>query len=297
MLPGYEFELCLTHDVDRPYKRLQAPYYALKDRNPGHLSALVPGVNPWWQFEEIMKLEESLGVRSAFYFLQEESILQKSPSELLAPRYWIEHLGRYDLFDADILDVLHELDDGGWEVGLHGSYDSYDDRDALRNQKTALEAALGHRVRGGRQHHLNRGGSTWKHHRDIGLEYDATLGSSSEYGFDNGYGVQRPFDDEFLVFPLTMMDIAVPDPGDDFETAWDACEEVLAEAAENDAVMTILWHPRMFADEFPGHRRLYRRIIESALERGAWVGPPGELASRIDTAPRNRTGTASVHRR
>ena len=295
MLPGYEFELCLTHDVDRPYKRLQAPYYALKDRNLGHLSALAPGVNPWWQFEEIMELEDSLGVRSAFYFLQEESIFQKPPNEWFTPRYWIEHLGRYDLFDTAILDVLHELDDGGWEVGLHGSYDSYDDPDTLREQKTALEAALGHRVRGGRQHHLNRGDSTWKHHRDIGLEYDASLGSSSTYGFQHGYGVQRPFDDDFIIFPLTMMDIAIPDPGDDFEAAWAACEELLAEAAENDAVMTVLWHPRLFSDEFPGHRRLYRRLIESALDRGAWVGPPGDLADRVGTVSRTSTSRASMH--
>ncbi len=192
---------------------------------------------------------------------------------------------------------MHELDDGGWEVGLHGSYDSYDDRDALREQKTALEASLGHSIRGGRQHHLNRGDSTWEYHRDIDLDYDATLGSSSEYGFQHGYGVRRPFDDDFLVFPLTMMDIAIPDPGDDFEAAWAACEELLDEAAENDAVMTVLWHPRLFADEFPGHRRLYRLLIESALDRGAWVGPPGELADKIGTVSRNSTGRASVQSR
>ncbi|WP_049970220.1 polysaccharide deacetylase family protein [Haladaptatus cibarius] len=295
MLPGYEFELCLTHDVDRPYKGIQAPYYAFSNRNPRHLTGLLPGVNPWWQFEEIMELEESLGVRSAFYFLQEEPIFKKSPDEWLTPRYWIEHLGRYDLFDTDILDVLHELDDGGWEVGLHGSYDSYDDPDALREQKTALEAALGHTIRGGRQHHLNRNESTWNHHREIGLKYDATLGSSSEYGFQHGYEVKRPFDDDFLVFPLTMMDIAVADPGTKFETAWDTCEQLLDEAAENDAVMTILWHPRMFADEFPGHRRLYRKLIEGALERGAWVGPPGDLCDRLSPLSTKPTGTAGLH--
>ncbi len=295
MLPDYEFELCLTHDVDRPYKGLQAPYYALADRNPGHLKSLLPGVNPWWQFEDIMELEASLGVRSAFYFLQEESILEKSPDKWLTPRYWIEHLGRYDLFDTDILDVLHELDDGGWEVGLHGSFDSYDDPDALREQKTALEAALGHRVRGGRQHHLNRTDSTWNHHREIGLDYDASLGSSSECGFQHGYEVKRPFDDDFLVFPLTMMDIAVTDPGTDFDRAWETCERLLDEAEENDAVMTVLWHPRLFADEFPGHRQLYRQLIEGALERGAWVGPPGELCDRLARSVRKPTGTVGTH--
>ncbi|WP_458188928.1 polysaccharide deacetylase family protein [Haladaptatus sp. NG-WS-4] len=296
MLSEFEFELCLTHDVDRPYKRLQALYYALEDRDPDHLRSLLPGVNPWWQFEEIMELEESLGVRSAFYFLQEESIVQKPPEKWLTPRYWIEHLGRYDLFDTAILDVLHDLDDGGWEVGLHGSYDSYDDRDALREQKAALEAALGHRVRGGRQHHLNRAESTWEHHAAIGLDYDASLGSSTDCGFQHGYEVKRPFDDDFLVFPLTMMDIAVPDPGTDFDRAWETCETLLSEAADNDAVMTVLWHPRMFSEEFPGHRRLYRRLIETALDNGAWVGPPRDFYDLLATQNRTSTGTPRLRR-
>jgi len=295
MSSEHSFALCLTHDLDRPYKGLQAPYYALVDRDLSHLSALSSGVNPWWQFDTIMEIEESLGVRSAVYVLQEESITEKDPHQWLQPRYWIEHLGRYDLFDADILRALHELDDGGWEIGLHGSYDSPDDRALLAEQKTALEAALGHEVRGGRQHHLNMADDTWEHHDAIGLEYDASLGSSSEVGFQHGYRPKRPFDDDFLVFPLTVMDVALPDPGEAFDRAWEECRRLLDEAEANDAVMTVLWHPRLFADEFPGHNRLYHRLIEEALARGAWVGPPAELYDRL-TEPDERVGVAGASR-
>jgi hypothetical protein len=42
--------------------------------------------------------------------------------------------------------------------------------------------------------------------------------------------------------------------------------------------MTVLWHIRYFSEaEFPGYRRLYERLIERALEMGAWVGPLGDL--------------------
>ncbi|WP_440005636.1 polysaccharide deacetylase family protein [Halomicrococcus sp. SG-WS-1] len=297
ILPDHEFALCLTHDVDRPYKGLQAPYYALADRDPSHLAALAPGNNPWWQFETVKTLEDDLGVRSAFYVLQEESILAKSPGKWLRPRYWIEHFGRYDIFDADLLEVLHDLDDGGWEIGLHGSYDSGDDRQALCEQKIALEAALGHEVRGGRQHHLRLGDETWEHYDAVGLDYDTSLGSSSEYGFQYGYRPKRPFDDDFLVFPLTVMDIALPDPDAEFEAAWRECERLLDEAAANDAVMTALWHPRMFADEFSGHRRLYRRLVEGALDRGAWVGPPADLHDRLVETRHEPAGVASVNDR
>ncbi|WP_243700414.1 polysaccharide deacetylase family protein [Halorussus pelagicus] len=270
-----EFALLLTHDVDRPYKTVQSAYHAVARRDPRQLLDLLPGNNPWWQFEELMALEESLGVRSAFYFLREKHLLERPPSDWLDPFYWVEHLGRYEIETPEMYDLLARLDEGGWEVGLHGSYDSYDDPHRLRMEKTTLEAALGDDVVGGRQHHLNRGPETWDHHREIGLHYDASPGSSETVGFDHGYLPLRPFGDEFVVFPLTVMECALPDPGEDFERAWRECESLLAEAADNGAVMSALWHPRLFTEtDFPGYRRLYRKLVERALEMGAWVGPP-----------------------
>lgn len=278
-----EFALLLTHDVDRPYKSVQSVYHAIEHRDLGQLRALRPGVNPWWKFGEIMELEESLGVRSAFYFLRERHLLERAPSDWLDPFYWVEHFGRYDLETPEMLDLLDRLREGGWEVGLHGSYDSYDDEDRLRMEKTMLESALGESVTGGRQHHLNRGPETWDHHREIGLRYDASPGSSESFGFDDSYLPIRPFDDEFVVFPLTVMECALPDPGDDFEAAWHECESLLSEAAENDAVMSALWHPRLFNQtDFPGYRQLYQRLIETALEMGAWVGSPGDYYAMMD---------------
>jgi len=46
--------------------------------------------------------------------------------------------------------------------------------------------------------------------------------------------------------------------------------------------MTVIWHPRYFNDEeFPGYRRLYRRLVERAQELGAWIGPPKQLYETI----------------
>jgi hypothetical protein len=289
-----EFALLLTHDVDRPYKTIQSVYHAIEQRDPSQLKSLLPGVNPWWQFEEIMELEASLGVRSAFYFLREPHLLAREATDWLDPFYWIEHAGRYDVETPEMLDVLDQLRDGGWEVGLHGSYDSYEDPDRLRTEKTALETALGDEVVGGRQHHLNCTPETWEHHRELGLQYDASPGSSTDWGFDDGYRPFRPFDDEFVVFPLTLMETALPDPGRDFEAAWKICEELLEEAAQEDAVMSALWHPRLFTeDDFPGYRRLYRRLVERALDAGAWVGSPGDYYDLMDHSQSSADGSRS----
>ncbi len=293
---GAEFALCLTHDVDRPYKGLRSLYYAATERRPYHLRTLLAEENPYWQFEGIMALEEELGVRSAFYFLNEQHIAERPPREWLSPTGWVQHLGGYDVTAPAIVEVIEGLEAGGWEVGLHGSYHSAGDRERLREEKRVLETVLECPVAGGRQHYLRLESETWDHHRAIGLEYDASLGSGTEYGFQAGYRPLRPFGDDFLVFPLTIMEQALPDPGEDFEAAWRECTRLLEEARENGAVMTVLWHPRYFNDrEFPGHRRLYRRVVERALEAGAWVGPPRELARALE-CERGRSAGCRVER-
>lgn len=283
---GYEFALCLTHDVDRPYKTYQAPYYALKERDPSQLRSMVSSDRSYWQFDTILDLEAELGVRSSFYFLNEKRLFRdKSPREWLRPRNWRLYAGRYDVTDDDIVDAIRTIDRGGWEVGLHGSYDSYDDRDRLSVEKATLESILGHEILGGRQHYLNLNRpQTWRYHRAIGLRYDASLGSSTTYGFDGRYDVFRPFDDEFVVFPLTIMETALMENTSSFADALSECRRILREARENDAVVTVLWHPRyMNEDDFPGYRRLYRRLIEEALSMGAWIGPCGDYYERLET--------------
>jgi len=285
LLPDHSFALCLTHDVDRPYRIAQAVFYAFRDRDPGQLRALLPGHHPNWTFDRMLAIEADLGVRSAFYFLDEQRLLRDRPwHDLLDPDAWRLYADRYAVDDPPIVELIHRLDDGGWEVGLHGSYESYDDRERLRREKRRLEAVLGRQVRGGRQHYLNRTlPETWEHHAALGLEYDATLGSSSEVGFQYGDTVARPFEDSFVTFPLTMMDVAVPDPGADPDAARAVCDRVLREAADRGAVVTVLWHPRTFnGDDWPGHADIYRHLIERAQELGAWVGSPGALYDRLD---------------
>ena len=291
MIPdGHEFTLLLTHDVDRPHESFQSLYYAIADRDPSQLRTALSTEDPYWQFGDILSLEDELGVRSSFYFLREKGMLERSLEDWTSPRYWIEALGRYDPESPEIVDLMRTLERGGWEVGLHGSFDSYQEPDRLEYEKDSLEAILGHEVLGGRQHYLNlEKPDTWHYQADAGLKYDTSLGSSSTYGFDDGYDPIRPFDDEFVVFPTTLMEVALPNVPQ-VEEAWRECERLLEEAATNNAVMNVLWHPRYFnEDAFPGYRELYRRLIERAQELDAWIGPAGEFYAQMDH-PENGSG-------
>lgn len=286
-VPGdHSFALCLTHDVDRPYKHLVHGLFYAGDRRPGyHLRTALPDRNPYWQFETVADVERERGVRSAFYFLNEPTLPERPVRDWIPPRSWIEALGRYDL-DARIADVARRLDEGGWEVGLHGSLSSATDGERLAVEKEHLESVVDTSIVGGRQHHLRMEyPGTWHRQRDVGLRYDSSLGFADRAGFQYGYDPLRPFDDEFLVFPLTLMEQALPDPGADREAAWAVCADLLAEAADNGAVMTVLWHPRLFSEpDFPGYRELYERLLDRALALDAWIGPPADLYRSIERA-------------
>lgn len=284
MLGDDTFALCLTHDVDRVYKTYQGLYYGLCNQDLTQLRSVLSKENPYWQFDRIIDIEEELGVRSAFYFLVEKRLFDdKPPSAWLSPNSWMLYTGRYDVRSSDVAEVIARLDDGGWEVGLHGSYDSYRDENRLQWEKETVESVLGTHVIGGRQHHLNLSiPETWQHHANIGLRYDTTLGSNDSFGFEHGYGPRRPFGDDFLVFPMTIMDVTLPDVSTRPETVRRECNEILEEARENNAIVTINWHQRSFSEpDFPGLGSLYRRLIERTIEMGGWVGPPGELYERL----------------
>lgn len=285
MFDDHEFAVCLTHDVDRPYKTYQAPYYAITRCDPSQLLSLFTSSQPYWQFEEIMSLEDELGVRSTFFFLNEQNLLRdKPPREWFHPENWKLFMGRYEITDEEIVDVIRKLDAGGWEIGLHGSYESYDDCDRLRKEKTALERVLGDDVVGGRQHYLRLDRpKTWEIHQEVGLRYDASLGSTNRQGFQHEYDLRRPFDDEFVVFPLTVMEVSLLSSDTDIKMAIERGRSLLREARRNNGVVTLLWHPRFFNPvEFPGYRRLYVDLVEYAQELGAWIGPCRALVDRLD---------------
>ncbi|MFQ5349978.1 MAG: hypothetical protein ACE5EG_06015, partial [Thermoanaerobaculia bacterium] len=174
---GARFALGLSHDVDRVAKRGQFPFNAgravLRGR-PGwladearSLAALIRGDEPYWNFDRIQALEERLGVRSTFFFLDETG-----RASLTSWRSNVLFRGRYRVADPGVGRAIRELDAGGWEIGLHGSYNSHLDADLLGSEKARLEQVLGRRVVGTRQHYLRLAvPETWRIQAGLGLQY------------------------------------------------------------------------------------------------------------------------------
>jgi len=263
------FALVLTHDVDRIRKTFQYLTHLRSGEVWKNLKGLFSQDNPYWNFDRIMRLEEAFCVRSTFFFLQETKKLAWR-----RPREWVLSLGKYSFHDDEVASVIQRLDQGGWEVGLHGSYDSYLNSDLLREEKRDLEDVLGHEVEGVRQHYLNlEVPATWKIQKDLGFWYDATLGHRDCFGFE---GLPRypvvPFSDGFHAISLILMD------GPFFSTlrreseVRGALESLMAEASRCHGLMVVLWHQRTInPSEFPLQTRAYEFLLKRARELGAWI--------------------------
>jgi peptidoglycan/xylan/chitin deacetylase (PgdA/CDA1 family) len=270
---GAPYALCLTHDVDRVRKYMYHYFWhGLRGggsglrRQAAMLVDRLKGQRHYWNFERIMALEADYGVRSTFLFLNEKA-------RGLSPKFW----GRYDIKAPELRSVMRELVRGGWEVGLHGSYYSFDDPELLRHEKMTLEDIMGEAVRSTRQHFLNLAAPrTWLIQRSLGLDVDSTVGYA-----------RRPWDDwsrvvpyyepasGILELPITLMDtIGLARPENRF-----ACHAALEQVKSRGGLIVLDWHQRTFTpNDWPDAVSFYRETIEQSLADGAWVATMAAVA-------------------
>lgn len=267
---GKKFAVCLTHDVDRVKKTYQYFTHFLKTRDLYHLkSFFVREEEPYWNFERIIELEKKHGVRSTFFFLNETKQL-----DLLHPQKWALSLDRYSFRDEKIAEIIQKLHANGWEIGLHGSYESYKDKDLLKKEKKELEDVLGVDIAGIRQHYLNlKIPETWKIQYEVGFKYDSTFGYRDRIGFKEGkYLPFHPLNNSFFVIPLTIMDGALFSNYKNEDEIWRICIELINTVEKHKGLLTVLWHQRVFNEkEFPGMISIYEKIIKISKEKNAWI--------------------------
>ena len=285
-----QFAVCLTHDVDELRKTYQYFTRSVRHLKSGefgrawyHLKSFFTdkffGRNPYWTFDDIMRIENELKVRSTFFFLKETAKVN-----IFKPATWSHYARRYDFQKPKIREFIRELSLNGWEVGLHGSYESYMDKDKLREEKEYLEKTLGNKVYGIRQHHLNlKIPETWKYQEEIELKYDTSLGFKGWEDTGFRWGTCFPFYPSdngkamsILEIPLIIMDISLINSN---KNIWEDCMNIVNEVEKYGGVLTLLWHHTVFNnEEYPGWAEIYEKIIRLCKEKNAWITSAGEIA-------------------
>lgn len=262
------FRAALSHDIDRVKKTYQSFTHAAKSMKKGsvknalyHLSTVAkPEV--FWGFDTFINIEEKHGVKSTVFFLNET--LPFNPFDL---SNWKLSLGRFDIYDSKVVDIIRWLDKNRWEIGVHGSYRSYESFELLKKEKKILEEIAGHEIKGTRQHYLNLAPGTWKMQKDCGFVYDASFGFTNNIGFkDDKIAPFKPFDDYFTVFPLPLMDDCFMNKKD----RWTELRKIIAQAEKSQGVIVLNWHNNVFNEnEYPGFASAYEEIIKICKDSGA----------------------------
>lgn len=282
-----KFAVCLTHDIDSisfPLMTIASQVaQAVWQRQISEslkivigsswkllLSKISKSLNPARNFTQIMDLEKKYGAKSSFYFLA----LDKGNRDF---SYRIEGLKK----------ELRTIIDNGWEVGLHGGHEAYNNLDEIREEKERLENIIGKKVIGYRNHFMRfKVPTTWELLREAGFSYDATFGYADCVGFRNGMCHPfKPFNlntNQYIdiwEIPLTIMDVTLGGYMQlDMPKAWEITKRLIDTVEKYNGVITILWHNTSIAGEMG---KLYERILQYCSERHAWMTSGEEIWKQV----------------
>lgn len=273
---GKKFAVCLTHDIDS----IQAGFKSCMFNSAvttlkGDIKSTSDNISyilnkkryPDWNFKEIMELENKYDAKSSFYFLA----LRAGEKD-----------HNYDI--EDVADEIRFISDRGWEVGLHGGHQSYNNLEDLLEKKKRLEDVLGKEVIGYRNHFLRfKTPETWELLSQAGFKYDTTFGYADCVGFRNGmchpfrpYNRNTDRQIEILEIPLVIMDCTMLRDYMrlNISDSWDITKKLIDTVEKYGGVITILWHNTYMKGEF---LEFYEKILKYSYEKNAWITSGEEI--------------------
>ncbi len=273
-----KFAVCLTHDIDDIYPpfshNILSIFYNLKDlefvnmKNRFLWKYEGKEKSPYWNFNQIMELEERYDAKSSFYFLSTEDDIRRF---------------RYDIEDLE--SALITIMDKGWEIGLHGGYNAFNSLETILKEKERIEKVLCRKVIGYRNHYLMFNiPDTWKLLAKAGFKYDSTFGYRDMLGFRNGmchpfhpFDIENNQEIDIIEIPLNIMDVVLFNSN--IKSAWDNIKKIIDDVEKFNGVVTILWHNTVFNNPFrKDWFRLYNKLLSYCYEKDAWMTSGKEIS-------------------
>lgn len=259
-----EFKLFLTHDVDhihlyKSFKktlRLSAGDVikrkdlksAINRYKEYFLVKQEKMKDPFDTFDFLMDKSEELGLKSRFYFLSGGVTKYENNFKIDSPKSQ---------------KIIQNIKRRNHTIGLHPSFNSYNDTEMFASEKQALEKVANLQVVEGRQHYLRfEVPTTWQIWEDNGMQLDSTCGYADKEGYRCGTG------HEFNVFniltrkklklkerPLLVMDGTLFAYNDYKNNYIDKVLDL-----KNNLSFTILWH------NSSDHQSEYDKILHKLLK-------------------------------
>ena len=258
---GAKSEITFSHDLDYIEKTLplrikQSFFNGLNFIKKPSLNQLFHSLkfltvkSEYWNFDYWQELEKSYSIKSVFYVYSK--IKQTPFTYLMDPSYNISKNRR-------LQEKLKSLNGEGWEIGLHGSFQSYKNETLLTKEKNQLEEALGITITKNRQHWLcYKESVTPSIHSNLFKE-DATIGWNNQMGFRAGiaspyhpydHNLKKPFTHKIL--PQAIMDSHIYDYLRGNETyALNKALSVIENCKRlQNLNFGVSWHPRTSSEDY-----------------------------------------------
>ena len=181
------YKIILTHDIDvllkyynlkngvREFandllrkKSVSKLSYHLKQKVKTHFKQIK---DPYDMYDFFMKFSEKLNIKSYFFFMVNGTS---------------RFDGEYSLKSKKLKKIIEAIKKRRHNIGIHSSYNSYNDEILFKKEKLSLEDIIGE-INYGRSHFLRfEVPITWQIWNDNDMEWDSTLGYADKNGFRCG---------------------------------------------------------------------------------------------------------------
>jgi peptidoglycan/xylan/chitin deacetylase (PgdA/CDA1 family) len=296
------FALCLTHDVDAviTHVGLRAISHTIRGdfgsnlrwrSRAGRARVLMREwlrqlctntSRPLRNFEEWLKLEDSFGFKSTFFFFPSR-LLHRHPYDCQYQFHDTVHLGDSTMA---VSEMMRTIDEAGWEIGLHGSYHSAIESGLLTDERQQIESIVGHAIISARQHWLHYDVQvTPRIQAEAGIKVDSTQGFNRSIGFRAGtafpfwcWNHQAGQTLPILELPQHIMDGGLFNTNAleyDEAFAIQHSIEIMDAVEQVGGCLTLSWHPHNVNNT--KYWGVYETLLAEAARRNAWGCSVGDL--------------------
>lgn len=278
---GYEgkrkkrkYELMATHDVDVPLLFTSFMFFfrlfvsnIIKQKDIAYAFNLLKKYSlyklgrekdPFDTFDFLMDVSEQANIKSYFFFMGEGKT---------------EFDNCYHSSDAFITKLISKIKSRGHHIGMHPTYNAYNDGQQFSQEKQELEKNLKSDMMFGREHYLRfEVPTTWQIWEDNNMVWDSTLSYADKEGFRCGvcyeYRVFNILTRKMLKLkekPLIVMEcsaVGYQEENIAVEKVYNNITMLINKVRKYKGCFVFLWHNSSFNDKvWKKYQEIYKRVM------------------------------------
>lgn len=268
-----EYQLYLTHDVDVPLRytdwksclpeicgdilKRKDPILAIKKIIEKLLVHLGLQKDPFDTFDYLMDISEKVGVKSYFFFMGEGVTSFDNA---------------YQSSNIFIKKLVKNIKNRGHEIGIHPTFNAYNDSDQFKKEKEELEKEFKTSIAFGREHFLRfEVPVTWQIWEDNDMKWDSTLGYADKVGFRCGvcfeYSVFNILTRKKLRLkerPLIVMEASFLTYSPEYEAIKmeEKITKLMKVVKKYNGEFVFIWHNSSFnVNRWKEHQYIYEKVL------------------------------------